>query len=293
MWTLLTALATPPSSIPVGQAHDTSAWIEAPPACIDAVGDQGKPPWLEHGPVMLGTYEFDHGEVLETPRVRIRVFGDFIPTTMGASTGDHVTKFEVTLRPNIDIEKPSPFNTVSTWVGARESIGTYQVQVTELPSKGGKRRYRAVVEDVGCHRVYMVPRLKPGQAKTFWLATDGVQILHFRELSQKYLIDYETLIELSAGLDPDVQQGDTEDPHGWYRIKGIDRHTGAPVVEDRVHRDVKIGEPIVLMDHTLTVLKVEHGEHTRIEDGKVFTKGGLPKVRMLLGIARSTTAVPR
>lgn len=285
MWTVLASLAAPPASIPVGQPHDTTDWVEAPASCIDPVGKDGPTPWLASGPVQLGSWELKHGKVLDTPRVRIRVYGDFIPTQMGASTGDHVTNFEVQLKPNIDREDPSPFNTAYTWVGSMLAIGTYQVKVDPIP--GEKGRYRAVLWDAGCREKYMVPVLEPGESRTFWLSTDGVRHLHFRELSQDYLIDAETLIELSADLDPDVQQGDTKDPHGWYRIKGIDRDGGRPIIEDRVHRDVVVGEPLVLMNHTLTVLRVEHGPETRIEDGKVFTKGGLPRVSMLLGVTRA------
>lgn len=285
MWMLSIALAAPPPSIAVGELHDTTAWVEAPSSCIDPVGKDGPTPWLENGPVSLGTWELEHGKTLDTPWVRFRVYGDFIPTTMGASTGDHVTNYEVVLKPNIDQEKPSPFNTVYTWVGSKLAISTFQALVTPIPGK--KKRYRAELWDVGCREVYMVPELKPGESRKFWLSTDGVRHLHFRELSQKYLIDAETLIELSADLDPDVQQGDTEDPHGWYRIKGIDRDGGAPIVKERVHYDVVEGESMILMNHTLTVLKVERGPDTRLEDGKVFTKGKAPRVRMLLGIARA------
>jgi hypothetical protein len=268
---------------------------DAPPACVEPVGAEGPSPLLARGPKTLGTYTLSSGKSLDTPRLRLKVSGRFIPERLGSSRGELLTGISVALLPDVDRDGENPQNSVDETGLGPVRIGPYRVSVQPAPFKRGRpQTYRALVEEVGCPARAVHPPLAVGASKTFWLSTEAVATYAFSH-GDWFDSMPEVYARLSAGLDPDVQQTPGEPPHGWINFQGWERMSGRPTSQD-FYLDKMQGAVVELPEHRLEILKVVLGaETTRDEEwgnGRVVTKGKPPVVSALVRITRKPLSEP-
>lgn len=268
---------------------------DAPPACVDPVGAEGFSPLLARGPKKLGTYKLISGKTLDTPRMRLKVSGKFIPERMGSTRGEVLTGISVALLPDVVRDGESPDNSVDETGIGPVRIGTYRVSVQPDPVKKGRPiTYQALVEEVGCPARAVHPPLAVGASKTFWLSTEAVETYAFSE-GDWFESMPEVYARLSAGLDPDVQQTPGKPPHGWINFQGWERMSGLPTSQD-FYLDKMQGAVIELPEHKLEILKVVLGADTTRDaewgNGRILTKGRQPVVSALVRITRKAVAPP-
>lgn len=262
---------------------------DAPPACVDPVGADGPSRLLARGPKKLGTYKLTSGKSLDTPRLRLKVSGKFIPERLGSSKGELLTGISVALLPDVDRDGENPRNSVDETGLGPVRIAHYRVSVQPAPVKKGKPlTYQALVEEVGCPERAVHPPLAVGAAKTFWLSTEAVATYAFSE-GDWFDSMPEVHARLSAGLDPDVQQTPGEPPHGWINLQGWERMSGLPTSRD-LYLDKMPGAVLELPEHRLEILKVVLGAETKRDEewghGRIITKGKQPVVSALVRITR-------
>ncbi|MDX2089912.1 MAG: hypothetical protein SFX73_18800 [Kofleriaceae bacterium] len=255
---------------------------DAPAACIDPVGAEGFSAQLAKGPKVVGTYTLPVGKTLVTPRLRLLATSHFMPTRVGASTGEWLPGLEVALLPDVTRDGPSYRNSVDQHGYDPLRIGTYRVTVKSATAK----KVVALVEDLGCLEEYVHAPLAPAESKTFWVSTEGVRSYSF-STGHWYDQVARMYFAVSAGLAPDVQQAPgTTTPHGWIAAQAWENQGGLPSWDDRYLDKLTPGSVMETPAHRFEVLRVVLGKNTSVVDGRVVTTGGQPSISALIRVTR-------
>ncbi len=273
------ALAWEPSDDPV----------DVPRACVDPVGLDGVTSLVTRGPKLVGVYRLKDRKTLDTPKLRLRAYGEFIPERLGSSRGEVQARFEAALLPDVVRDGPNPENSVFTSAPGVLRIGLYRVSLRTVTTK--PLTYDATVEEIGCPEEGTTPPLATAHdTRTFWVSTDGVMKYGFSRRPW-YMSGDRLQITLLTSLDPDVQQKDKANPTGGIMLhmwEGLDGHPRWGELTDG-----KIaGSVTQLQDHKIEVLRVIWGKDTRLVDDRLVTKGTEPAATILVRVTR-TQVTPR
>ena len=267
---------------------------DAPPGCLEPEGTDGFSPLLKRGPKKLGTYKLVSGKKLDTPGLRLKVSGKFIPKRLGSTEGEVLTGISVSLLPDVDRDGENPQNSVDESGLGPIRIASYRISVKPLPIKKGKPvSYEALVEEVGCPERAVHPPLAYSESKTFWISTEAVGTYAFSN-GEWYDSGPEVYARISAGLDPDVQQTAGQPPHGWVAFQAWDNHGGLPESKE-LYLDQLEGAKLAMPGHQVEVLKVVLGPETTKDtsyERRVYTKGRQPVASALVRVTRNAAPAP-
>lgn len=256
---------------------------DAPPSCIEPVGQDGLPLAIARGPKVLGTYKLKPGKKLETPRLRILATSHFMAERVGSAKGEWLPGLEVSLLPDVDRDGPAPENSVDQHGYDPLRINTYRVTPLRVLKNGD---VETLVEDLGCEEEYVHAPLAAGERKTFWVSTEATRTYSFstgywfEQVARMYFL-------VSSGLAPDVQQEPgTKTPHGYITAQAWDSNEGWPSWDDRTIDKFAAGDVLKTNGYTIEVKKVVLGKDTSVVDGRVFTTGRAPVVHALVTVTR-------
>jgi hypothetical protein len=251
--------------------------LDAPATCLAPVGGDGLAEAIARGPTLLGTYKLANTKDLDTPVLRLRAYGQFIPTRLGAKTGEVQARFEAGLLPDVKRDGASYKNTSYTSAPGSLRIGPYRVTTRVLDARA--LTYEATVERIGCFERAMHPPLARGSQLALWLSTEGTR--HY-EFGTNHL-HANLFLYINADLAPDVQQDDPKGPHGYLSFTA---GNGSMSYEDSkmLNQDTLAGAKFVLHQHRFEILKVVYGKDTVVSGGRVYTKGKAPIASVLVRV---------
>lgn len=266
-----TALAWEPSETP----------IVAPPGCVEPIADGITAP-IKRGPTRIGVYRLANGKAIDTPRLRLKAYGRFIPERLGSRRGEVMASFEAQLLPDVIRDGENPDNSVFDAAPGVLRILSYRVTLRTVSTS--PLAYDAIVDDVGCPEESTVPPLAAGQSRTFWVSTDGVMKFSFSNVPW-YASGDRLQATLMSSLEPDVHQRDKANPTGHLMLHWFEGRDGHPESTELVN-DKIAGSSATLQDYRVRVLRVVWGKDTRLVDGRLVTKGNLPAGSVLIEVTR-------
>ncbi len=261
--------------------------IVAPAGCVEPIANGITAP-IARGPKPVGVYRIANGKSIDTPRLRLKAYGRFIPERMGSTKGEVMASFEAQLLPDVVRDGENPVNSKFDAAPGVLRILNYRVTLRTVSTK--PLLYDAIVEDIGCTEEGTVPPLAAKQAKTFWVSTDGVMTFSFSNVPW-YMSGDRLQATLMTSLGPDVQQTDKANPFGHIMLHFFEGRDGSPSSTEFVN-DKIAGATATLLDYKVEVLRVVWGKDTRLVDGRLITKGNVPAGSVLVKVTR-TQVTPR
>jgi hypothetical protein len=274
-------------SVPTARAEWEPSEVPkvAPAGCIDPIANGITAP-IASGPKKIGVYRIQNGKSIDTPRLRIKAYGQFIPSRLGSSTGEVQARFEAQLLPDIKRDGENPDNSVFTTAPGVLRLLNYRISLRTVTTK--PITYEALVEDIGCPEENTTPPLAAKQSQTFWMSTDGVMKQSF-SLVPRYMSGDTLLLTLIPGLAPDSQQTDRANPFGHVMLHLFESRDGAPASTEWTNERLT-GAKGTLLDYEVEVLRVVWGKDTALVDGKyvkqLVTKGNEPAASVLVRVTR-------
>lgn len=260
--------------------------IVAPAGCVEPI-EGGITAPIQRGPKLVGVYRLANGKSLDTPRLRLKAYGRFIPDRVGATTGETMASFEAQLLPDVIRDGENPVNSKFDAAPGVLRILNYRVSLRTVSTK--PLAYDATVEDIGCTEESTVPPLAAGQSKTFWVSTGGVLTFSFSNVPW-YMSGDRMQATLMSSLAPDVQQTDKANPHGYLSLHWFEGRDGQPSSTEMSNEKLT-GAKATLLDYKFEVLRVVWGKDTRLVTDKegytrLLTKGGIPEGSVLVKVTR-------
>ncbi len=260
--------------------------IVAPTGCVEPI-EGGITAPIKRGPKLVGVYRLANGKSLDTPRLRLKAYGRFIPSQVGSTTGETMASFEAQLLPDVIRDGENPENSKFDAAPGVLRILNYRISLRTVSTK--PLAYDATVEDIGCTEESTVPPLAAGQAHTFWVSTDGVMKFSYSKVPW-YMSGDRLQATLMSSLAPDVQQTDKANPTGYLMLHWFEGRDGAPASTEFTNEKLT-GAKATLLDYKFEVLRVVWGKDTRLVQDKygverLVTKGGIPQGSVLVKVTR-------
>ncbi|MBA2544275.1 MAG: hypothetical protein H0V17_31815 [Deltaproteobacteria bacterium] len=253
----------------------------APKGCVEPI-DGGIPAQVQRGPKLVGVYRLVNGKPLDTPLLRLRAYGQFIPERMGSSRGEVQARFEAQLRTEVRRDGENPDNSKFESAPGVLRIANYRVSLRTVSTK--PLTYDAIVEDIGCPEDSTVDPLAAKQSHELWVSTDGVMKFYFSKV--RWYSGGDTLqLTLMTGLAPGVQQKDKANPTGHLMLHLFESRDGAPASKEFTNADLA-GAKATLLDYKVEVLRVVWGTETKLVDGQLVTRGKEPAGSVLVRVTR-------
>lgn len=284
---LLTTLAVfPVSSTHAKEWEPSETPIVAPAGCVEPIADGITAP-IKRGPKLVGVYRLANGKTIDTPRLRLKAFGRFVPERMGSTKGHTFATVEAQLLPDVVRDGENPTNSKSEVTPDAVRILNYRVSTKTVSSS--PLVYDVTVEDIGCTEESTVPPLAAGQSHTFWVSTDGVMKFSFSKVPW-YMSGDRLQATLSASLGPDSQQKDRANPQGYLMLHLFEGRDGAPASTEFTNGRLA-GAKATLLDYKVEVLRTVWGKDTRLVtdsygSSSLVTKGKPPAGSVLVKVTR-------
>lgn len=254
----------------------------APPGCVAPIANGITAP-IAKGPKLVGIYRLANGKSIDTPRLRLKAYGRFIPERMGSTKGEVMASFEAQLLPDVVRDGENPDN--SKFDAAPGALRILNYRVTLRTVSTAPLAYDAVVEDIGCPEDGTVDPLAAKQSHTFWVSTDGVMKFSFSKVPW-YMSGDRLQATLMTSHEPDVHQKDKANPTGHIMLHFFEGRDGRPASTEFVNDRIP-GAKATLLDYEVEVLKVVWGKDTKLVDTKLVTRGNLPAASVLVKVTRN------